>query len=356
MMADALAGLKGVRVLVTGDTGFKGSWLCSWLLQLGAQVSGLALPPEGEPPLFELLRLRERMDHHDADIRDLDQVQAVFAKVRPEVVIHLAAQALVLKSYEDPKLTFDTNVGGSVNILEAVRATPSIRALVYITSDKCYLNKEWVWGYRENDELGGVDPYSVSKACAEHVFSSYQQCYLGRRDDFGAASTRAGNVIGGGDWAVNRIVPDCIRALRDGRPIVLRNPGATRPWQHVLEPVGGYLLLAARLLQQGHALDGAYNFGPAADVVRPVHDLAQAAIRIWGDGELVIQPNPNAPHEAGLLQLASDKAKGVLGWRSSWNFDECIAHTIGWYRQVYDGADPVAVMTVQINDFMEKMP
>lgn len=356
MMADALGELKGLRVLVTGDTGFKGSWLCAWLLRLGARVSGLALPPEGEPPLFDLLRLRDRIDHHDADIRDLDQVRAVFDKVQPDLVIHLAAQALVLKSYADPKTTFDTNVGGSVNILEAVRATASIRALVYITSDKCYLNKEWVWGYRENDELGGVDPYSVSKACAEHVFSSYQQCYLERRADFAAASTRAGNVIGGGDWAANRIVPDCIRALREGRPIILRNPGATRPWQHVLEPVGGYLLLAAALLRRGHALDGAYNFGPAADVVRPVRDLAQAAIGIWGAGELVIEPNPNAPHEAGLLQLSSDKAKGVLGWRPTWSFDECIAHTVGWYRQVHDGADPVAVTEAQINDFMEKMP
>ena len=356
MMGDALARLKGIRVLVTGDTGFKGSWLCSWLLEMGAEVSGLALPPEGEPPLFELLRLRERIDHHDADIRDLDQVRAVFAKVRPELVIHLAAQALVLKSYDEPKLTFDTNVGGSVNILEAVRETASIRALVYITSDKCYLNKEWVWGYRENDELGGVDPYSVSKACAEHVFSAYQQCYFARRDGFAAASTRAGNVIGGGDWAANRIVPDCIRALRDGRAIVLRNPLATRPWQHVLEPVGGYLLLASHLLERGHGLDGAYNFGPSADVVRPVQDLAQAAIAVWGSGELVVQPNPNAQHEAGLLQLVSDKAKGALGWRPTWTFDECIANTVGWYRQVHDGADPVAVTTRQIASFMEKMP
>lgn len=349
-----LSRLKGRRVLVTGNTGFKGSWLCSWLLDLGAQVSGLALPAEGEPPLFNLLSLDRRMAHHDTDIRDLDAVLTVFAKVQPEIVIHLAAQALVLKSYEDPKTTFDTNVGGSVNVLEAVRATPSIRSLVYITSDKCYLNKEWVWGYRENDELGGVDPYSVSKACAEHVFSSYQQCYFNRRDNFGAASTRAGNVIGGGDWAKNRIVPDCIRALRDNAPITLRNPDATRPWQHVLEPLSGYLRLAVGLLEQGHALDGAYNFGPASDVVRPVRDLAENAIRIWGDGELIIQPNPNAPHEAGLLQLSSDKAKSVLDWSSTWNFDDCVTQTIQWYRLVHDGADPIEVTTAQIRKFMEK--
>ncbi len=346
--------LRGRRVLVTGDTGFKGSWLCAWLLELGAEVTGFALPPEGDPPLFALLGLAGRMRHVDGDIRDLAQLQAVFAQARPEVVIHLAAQALVLASYADPKLTFDTNVGGAVNLMEAVRFCPSVGALVFITSDKCYLNKEWVWGYRENDELGGFDPYSVSKACAEHVFATWQRCTLAGRDGFGAATTRAGNVVGGGDWAGNRIVPDCIRALRRNDPIVLRKPDATRPWQHVLEPLSGYLVLAARLLDGGHALDGAYNFGPDPDTVRPVRDLAEAAIRIWGRGEVRVEAPAAAPHEAGLLQLSSEKARAILGWRPTWGFDECVERTVGWYLQVENGADPMAVTRHQINEFMER--
>ncbi|HSM98265.1 MAG TPA: CDP-glucose 4,6-dehydratase, partial [Gallionella sp.] len=240
---------RGKRVLVTGHTGFKGSWLALWLHQMGAHVLGYALPPERDDDHFNLLGLVRQIDHVVGDIRDHAAVRQAFERFQPEIVFHLAAQPLVRYSYAEPKLTFDTNVAGSVNILEAVRTTQSIKALVYVTSDKCYRNNEWIWGYRENDELGGHDPYSASKAAAELVFSSYQDSFFHARAGFGAATVRAGNVIGGGDWALDRIVPDAIRALRADKPVMLRNPNSTRPWQHVLEPLSGYLMIAANLLK-----------------------------------------------------------------------------------------------------------
>lgn len=266
---------RGRRVLVTGSTGFKGSWLSHWLLALGAEVSGFALPPEPYATLFDRLRLGDRIDQHMGDIRDLDTVRGVLAHTRPDVVIHLAAQALVRRSYQDPKSTFDVNVGGGVNLLEAVRTSGDVRALVFITSDKCYRNKEWLWGYRENDELGGADPYSASKAAAELAFTAYQESFLAARPDLAAATTRAGNVIGGGDFSPDRIVPDCVRSLSDDKAIVLRNPGSTRPWQHVLEPLSGYLSLAAGMLAGTQGMAGAWNFGPEAENVRPVVELAR---------------------------------------------------------------------------------
>lgn len=347
---------QGRRVLVTGSTGFKGSWLCTWLLKLGAEVSGFALPPEPDAPLFDQLRLRERIDQHDGDIRDMDAVRAMLAATRPDIVFHLAAQPLVRYSYDEPKLTFDTNVAGAINLLDAIRDDDNVQALVFVTSDKAYRNKEWVWGYRENDELGGHDPYSASKAAAELVFAGYQDSYFRHRDGFGAASVRAGNVIGGGDMSTDRIVPDCIRAFKAGDDIVLRNPHSTRPWQHVLEPLSGYMAVAEGLITDPEQVRGAWNFGPDPENVRTVEELARTAIDIWGGGKLRIEGNAGHPHEANLLMLNSDKAKTELGWRAHWDFANAVGHTIEWYKRVHDGEDPVSVTEQQLDDFVGTAP
>ena len=344
---------RGKRVLVTGDTGFKGSWLSLWLTELGADVTGYALAAEGGQPLFDLLGLERMIRHVDGDVRDADAVQAAFAEARPEIVFHLAAQSLVRRSYDEPKYTFDTNVGGAVNVLEAVRATPSVRAVVCITSDKCYRNKEWVWGYRENDELGGHDPYSASKAAAETVIGAYIASYFHGGGAPGVASTRAGNVIGGGDWTQDRIVPDCMRALKEGAGIVLRNPDATRPWQHVLEPLSGYLLLAARLLEDPGRHSGAWNFGPRPGSVRTVRELAETVVRDWGGGDISVKREPGDRHEATLLHLSIDKAQTGLGWSPKWDAGRTIAETVAWYRAVHDGENPVDATRRQIRAFME---
>jgi CDP-glucose 4,6-dehydratase len=343
----------GRRVLVTGDTGFKGSWLCAWLLELGADVYGYALPAEQPSDLYNQLGLARRIKHVDADIRDHAKVMQFFREVQPEFVLHLAAQSLVRPSYADPKGTFDTNVAGSVNILEAVRATPSVRSLVYVTSDKCYRNKEWVWGYRETDELGGRDPYSASKAAAEIVFSAYCDSFFAHRDGFGAASVRAGNVIGGGDWATDRIVPDCLRALQRGDGVQIRNPGSTRPWQHVLDPLSGYLLIAARLAEDPKRYGGAWNFGPVADDVRTVGDLANEIVRVWGSGVVGKRAEVNPPHEAGMLWLSCDKARQGLHWKAQWHFERAVRETVEWYKQVGLGADAAEVTRRQLLAYME---
>jgi len=265
---------KDRRVLITGDTGFKGSWLSHWLNMLGADVTGYALPPKNRGDLFNQLRLQRRIHHVNGDIRNSAGLRKVFLHFRPEIVFHLAAQSLVRVSYADPAGTIETNVAGSAHLLDAVRRQPSVRALIYITSDKCYLNKEWAWAYRENDELGGRDPYSASKAAAELIFASYSASYFADRKTLGAASVRAGNVIGGGDWAIDRIVPDCIRALQKNRAIELRHPSAVRPWQHVLDPLYGYLVLAARLHAHPKDFSGSWNFGPSIHSSRTVHEVA----------------------------------------------------------------------------------
>ncbi|PIW30991.1 MAG: CDP-glucose 4,6-dehydratase [Rhodospirillales bacterium CG15_BIG_FIL_POST_REV_8_21_14_020_66_15] len=343
--------LKGRRVLVTGSTGFKGSWLCAWLTDLGAEVTGLALPPKEDAPLYGQLRLADRIDQHFVDIRDYAAVAGLLERAAPEVIIHLAAQALVRRSYAEPMETFHTNVTGGINLLEAVRLTPSVRCLVFITSDKCYRNKEWEHGYHEDDVLGGPDPYSASKGAVELVFSGYQDSFFRARDGLIAATARAGNVIGGGDMAMDRIVPDCIRALRAGKPVVVRNPTATRPWQHVLEPLSGYLTLAVRQLADDDTAAGAWNFGPDPENVRPVQELAETAVGAWGAGEVRVQRDPDAPHEATLLMLDSTKAKQGLGWRPRWDFTSGITRTVDWYRAVDGGADPVDVTRRQIAEY-----
>ncbi|HEX3031251.1 MAG TPA: CDP-glucose 4,6-dehydratase [Bacillota bacterium] len=344
---------KGKRVLVTGDTGFKGSWLALWLHRLGAEVVGFALPPAGEQDHYNILGLDKLIRHVDGDIRDQGTVQKVFDEFKPEVLFHLAAQSLVRYSYDEPKATFDTNVAGSVNILEAVRTSESLRSVIYVTSDKCYRNKEWIWGYRENDELGGHDPYSASKAAAEIVFSSYLDSFLRNKQDLGIASVRAGNVIGGGDWATDRIIPDCVRSLQASQPIILRNPDATRPWQHVLEPLSGYMLLAARLFEQPGEYSGSWNFGPEGQAIRSVRDLAGKFVECWGEGSLQICRPAGAPHEAGLLHLNCDKARQLLGWHSRWDFERTVCETAEWYREIGAGTPALEVSGGQIQDYME---
>ncbi len=351
MKINGLSALRGRRVLVTGHTGFKGSWLCVALNELGADVTGYALPPEGDDSHFKLLGLEKSIRHVVGDIRDYEELRSLFENIKPEIVLHLAAQALVRRSYDEPKLTFDTNIVGSVNVLEAVRNTPSVRSLVYITSDKCYLNREWEWGYRENDELGGRDPYSASKAAAELVFSAYQDSFFKQRESLGSSSVRAGNVIGGGDWALDRIVPDCIRSIRDGHPIVLRSPESTRPWQHVLEPLSGYLLLAARLYDSAKTYSGAWNFGPSGSDIRTVKDLATKIVEQWGGGRIEIDRSEAIFHEARLLHLNCDKAHQLLGWYPRWNFDRTVSQTVRWYREILTGTPAAVITRQQINEY-----
>ncbi len=355
MKRDFLQAFRGRRVLLIGDTGFKGSWLTLWLYALGAEVSGFALPPDEDQPLFTDLGLGGVIRHVDGDIRDQEALRYIFAKTAPEIVFHLAAQSLVRLSYDEPKLTFDTNIGGSVNVLEAVRGCDTVRSLVFVTSDKCYWNQEWNRGYREGDRLGGRDPYSASKAAAEIVFRSYMDSYFAEQTGFAAASARAGNVIGGGDRARDRIVPDCIRALAAGRPIGVRNPAATRPWQHVMEPLSGYLLLTAHLLEDPEGAAGSWNFGPKPDSARTVGDLVEAVVRNWGEGEFVVEDDQKAPYESTLLQLDIGKAESLLGWTPTWDTDRCISETVAWYRAVHDGEAPIEVTRRQIDAYMESM-
>ncbi len=330
---------RGRRVFITGHTGFKGAWLSLWLSLEGAVVTGFALPPTGAPNLFDSLHLARRLRHVEGDVRDLATLQMALRASRAEFVFHLAAQPLVGASYRDPKTTFDTNVGGTLNVLEAVRNYGRARSILVVTSDKCYETRPRAGGYREADPLGGADPYSASKACAELVTASYCRSFFpperAHKYGVGMATVRAGNVVGGGDWAAQRIVPDCVRALRAGRSVVLRCPDAVRPWQHVLEPLGGYLTLATWLAEDPAAWSGAWNFGPADAGCRPVRDVAEAVIRAWGEGAWEPAPARAGERfpEASDLRLCSDKARTHLGWAPVWNFDETIDRTVRWYRE-----------------------
>ncbi|MDA2909551.1 CDP-glucose 4,6-dehydratase [Nitrospiraceae bacterium AH_259_D15_M11_P09] len=352
VMQNILSLFEGKRVLVTGDTGFKGSWLSLWLRELGADVVGYALPPERDDDLFNLLGLEQIIHHVEGDIRDLPAIQQVFKWFQPEVLFHLAAQSLVRRSYSEPQRTFDTNVQGSVNVLEAVRTTRSLRVVVYVTTDKCYQNREWVWGYRENDELGGRDPYSASKAAAELVFSAYSASFFTHREGIGAASVRAGNVLGGGDRALDRIVPDSLKALKNGEPVILRNPCATRPWQHVLEPLSGYLLLAVKLYESPKDFSGAWNFGPTGESIRTVRDLTEKILAYWGDGIIRVETQTSGPYEADFLHLNCDKARRLLEWNPKWDFERTVAETVRWYKCVDFGESALALTREQILDYM----
>jgi CDP-glucose 4,6-dehydratase len=346
-----LAVMKGKRVLVIGDTGFKGSWLSFWLNLLGAEVVGYGLPPLRREDHFNLLSLGTVIRHVDGDVLDIAALAKLCDDFQPQFLFHLAAQALTRVSFEDPKRTFDVNVGGSVNVLEVARATPSLRSLIFVTSDKCYRNKEWIWGYRENDELGGADPYSASKAAAELVFTAYLESFFQARKTLGIASVRAGNVIGGGDWSADRIVPDCIQALRDGRPITLRSPAATRPWQHVLDPLFGYLSLAARLYEEPMAYRGSWNFGPREESSRTVKELAEEIVSCWGKGTIRVMVNEGGPYEASWLFLNCSKARSSLGWRTRWEFERAVSETVNWYRRVLGGEPARTVTEEQIRAY-----
>jgi CDP-glucose 4,6-dehydratase len=352
---DALGSFSGRRVLVTGHTGFKGSWLAFLLKQLGADVMGCALPQEPGLSHFALLDLQAYIRHVIVDIRDAPALSAAMQSFRPECVFHLAAQALVRKSYDDPVTTFGSNVMGFVHLLEAVRQCDSVRSLVCITSDKCYENQEWAWGYRENDTLGGHDPYSASKAAAEIAFSAYQRSYFHARPGLGAATARAGNVIGGGDWAPDRVVPDCVRAATRNRRVQLRNPHATRPWQHVLEPLSGYLQLGAQLIDNPDSFSGSWNFGPSSSDVRTVEDVANAISSGLGVEHAEIAASPRAPHEATLLQLNCDKAHLLLGWQPRWGVDKALSATAEWYKAVAGGRDAQIVTRGQIRDYFTEL-
>lgn len=343
---------KGKRVLITGHTGFKGSWLSIWLTELCADVIGYALDPNTENDNFVLSGLKDKMVDIRGDIRDYQKLVEVFKTYQPEIIFHLAAQPLVRPSYIQPKETYDINVGGTVNVLEAIRNTESVKAAVIITTDKCYENKEWVWGYRESDPLGGYDPYSSSKGAAELVISGYRNSFF-NPDKFNQhgkaiASARAGNVIGGGDWAKDRIIPDCIRALKNNQSIAIRNPWATRPWQHVLEPLNGYLLLAYRLIENGEKYAGAWNFGPDDSSVIPVNEVVNKVVKYWGCGEWIDLSNSNNPHEANLLSLDCSKAKTFLKWRPAFNIDDAIRLTVEWYKN-YENNNVYEICRDQIN-------
>jgi CDP-glucose 4,6-dehydratase len=358
---------KNRRVLVTGHTGFKGSWLCEWLLSLGAEVAGYALDPQPHEVLYDQLKLGSRISQdHRADISNLTKIHQIISSFKPEVIFHLAAQPLVRLSYEQPVETFATNVMGTVNLLEAVRLSGNPCTVVCVTTDKCYENREWLHAYREEDAMGGHDPYSASKGAAELVIASYRRSFFSSpvpssSPSIHIASARAGNVIGGGDWAVDRIVPDCIRALRNNQPIPVRNKIATRPWQHVLEPLSGYLHLAASLASSDlrpstfrpldssptSSLSSAFNFGPALDSNRTVEQLVIELVNHTG-GEWSDATDPNAVHEAFKLNLAIDKAFHLLNWKPTWDFETTIQETAAWYLAEARGEDPKALTQSQI--------
>jgi len=338
----------GRRVLVTGHTGFKGGWLSLWLHQLGAKVTGFALPAPTEPSFFEQTRLAALVQHIEGDVRDLDAVDAAVRESQPEVVFHLAAQPLVRYSYDNPVETYATNVQGTVHVLDACRRTDSVRAIVSVTSDKCYENREWVWPYRESDPMGGHDPYSSSKGAAELVIAAYRRSYFqtGAR----LASVRAGNVIGGGDWALDRLIPDIVRAMLAGQRPLIRNPNSIRPWQHVMEAVGGYLQIAERLLEGEDEFASAWNFGPSEEDARPVAWIVERMLELWG-AQGWDQPDAEQPHEAILLKLDCSKARNALGWRPRFSLDEALEKVVAWHKDVAAGGDARDLSLGQLREY-----
>lgn len=346
---------KDRKVFLTGHTGFKGSWLCLWLHALGAKVTGYALDPPTDPSLFRLAGIEQFISSITADIRDGRKLAVALQEARPEIVIHMAAQPLVRDSYKMPAETYEINVMGTVHLLEAVRGCSTVRAVINVTTDKCYENREWTWGYRENDRLGGYDPYSNSKACSELVTAAYRSSFFppadSRRHNVAVATARAGNVIGGGDWASDRLLPDCIRAVLKGESILLRNPHAIRPWQHVLEPLSGYLALAQRLYEDGTSFAEPWNFGPDDSDARTVDWLVRTFCARWGGGASYRVAGGEQPHEAQYLKLDCSKAKARLGWHPRWGLEQAIVSIIEWTRTYQEGRDVRAVCLKQIGEY-----
>jgi CDP-glucose 4,6-dehydratase len=365
-MKSALASYAGKRVLVTGHTGFKGGWLTVWLKQLGADVIGLSLPArDSEPGIFSSANVADEIQSVLGDIRDPATVDKVFSEYRPQIVFHLAAQALVRPSYDDPVGTYATNVMGTVNILDAVRRSPSVEAVVNVTTDKCYENREWEWGYREADALGGHDPYSSSKACSELITAAYRKSFFEAGDhQVAVASARAGNVIGGGDWARDRLIPDIIRSLKRNEPVRLRNPVSVRPWQHVLESLSGYLLLGSLLSRQAPAPDRnassaaqAWNFGPSLSDSLTVAEIADRMIELWGAGSVLAADGARQVHEASQLTLDCSKSRIRLGWQPILQVSEALEMTVSWYRKVDESAEVARTLTEQqIEAYSSRLP
>lgn len=346
----------GKRVLLTGHTGFKGGWLSLWLQSMKAQVVGYALAPPTNPSLFDVADVGKNMTSIIGDIRDLERLLAVCTEHKPEIVFHLAAQPLVRRSYIDPVETYSTNMMGTVNVLEAVRNTSGIKAVVNVTSDKCYENREWVWGYREDDAMGGFDPYSSSKGCAELVTASYRNSYFNpekyKEHGVAVATGRAGNVIGGGDWADDRLIPDIMRAISLGNPVNIRNPHAIRPWQHVLEPLSGYLLLANKLYEDGAAYAEAWNFGPADEDAKPVQWIVEELTRAWGEGASWVPHDGDHPHEANYLKLDCSKAKQRLDWHPRWSLAGSLGTITDWHHAYQDDKDMRTFSLRQIQQYV----
>jgi len=349
------------RVFITGHTGFKGSWLCLWLHLLGTRVYGYALQPPTEPSLFNLCALDKIINSTIADVRNRKSLHESMLSAQPEIVIHMAAQPLVRDSYKIPVETYEINVMGTVNLFEAVRACKTVKAVINVTTDKCYENKEWEWGYRENEPLGGYDPYSNSKACSELVTAAYRNSYFNQKEytthRVGIATARAGNVIGGGDWATDRLIPDCVQAILKGEPVLIRNPSAIRPWQHVLEPLSGYLMLAQKLMQDGPQYSGAWNFGPGDEDARSVEWLVRQLCSQWGDTASFVVDTREHPHEAHFLKLDCSKAKTELGWKPRWSLDKAIESIVAWtkdYQKSREGKNTCLRQIEEYSALMEK--
>jgi CDP-glucose 4,6-dehydratase len=338
------------RVLVTGDTGFKGSWLCLWLESMGAIVHGAALPPPTSPSLYQIAQVGQLCDHTDIDVRSSADVANLFSRFSPDVVFHLAAQPLVRASYQSPIDTLATNVMGTANVLEASRYCGSLQGIVVVTTDKCYQNHGGIWGYREDDPMGGDDPYSCSKGCAELVSNAYRASYL-KDAGIGVATARAGNVIGGGDWAIDRLVPDILRSLENDKLVRIRYPSAIRPWQHVLEPLCGYILLAERLCQQGSSYSDSWNFGPSDDDARPVQWIVEKLCQKWSGESTWILDVGNHPHESETLRLDTAKARYQLGWKPRWTLDQSLDMIVAWHKSFHHGDDMQALCKAQISEY-----
>lgn len=346
---------NGKRVFITGHSGFKGSWLTLWLLSLGAKVCGYSLEPNTHPSMFEELRIYGFCNSEYGNILNSAHLEEVMKQFNPDIVFHLAAQPLVRLSYKEPKLTYETNVMGTLNVLEVARKCKSVKAFVNVTTDKCYENNEINRGYKEDDAMGGYDMYSSSKGCAEILSSSFRRSFLQEKESYALATARAGNVIGGGDWAEDRLVPDCIRYINSGEKIEIRNPLATRPWQHVLEPLSGYLLLGQKLLEDGEKYAEAFNFGPDEESVLTVSEVAQKVCECYGSGEVVVHKKDDL-HEANLLMLNIEKAKNILGWIPTYNADEAIQKTIEWYKHFYkNDVDMYDFTMSQIEDYEDSI-